>query len=233
MILAAMQPYLFPYISYFQLIQAADVFSFHDDVNYIKGGWINRNRIIRDGESKWLTVPLIKSSQNKLINEIAFDPRHKDYQKLIRTIEHAYRQAPYFSQVYPLLETILGTPTQNIAMLAQKSVTEICAYLEIKSNFKTSSVDFSESQGLEKSERLIEMCKKVGANHYINAINGVSLYDKKYFEQNGVKLNFLQTQPIEYKQFDNGFMKGQSIIDVLMFNDVPTIQEFLGKYILI
>lgn len=233
MILAAMQPYLFPYISYFQLIQAADVFSFHDDVNYIKGGWINRNLIVLNGESRWITVPLEKASQNKLINEITYDPNQRDYQKLLRTIGHAYTHAPYFETVYPLLKNILDTPAENIAVLAQESVVQICNYLEQEVDFKTSSLDFSKSQGFEKSERLIEICKKVGADHYINAINGVSLYDKKYFAQNGVKLSFLKSQCIEYTQFNNEFMRGQSIIDVLMFNDIPTIKKFLEKYTLI
>src|SRR5699024_9637317 len=102
--IAANQPYFFPYIGYFQLIEAVDRFVFYDILTYIKNGWINRNRILINGESEYLTVPLIKASQNKLIKEIDFNPDNTAYQNLLKTIRNTYANAPYFNQAFPVIE---------------------------------------------------------------------------------------------------------------------------------
>src|SRR5712671_2604438 len=106
--LAVMQPYFLPYIGYFQLMSAVDKVVLLDDVNFINGGWINRNRIVVNGERYWLTLPLSKASQNSLINEIKIvdDPVWK--RKTMRTVELNYRGAPYAPQVLPLFSEMLA-----------------------------------------------------------------------------------------------------------------------------
>lgn len=231
--LAVMQPYFFPYIGYFQMVNAVDTFVFYDDVTFIKNGLINRNRILLNGKDHYLTVPCTKASSYKLINEINFDPNRKEFKKLVKTIEQAYKKAPYFEQVYPLIERILETPTDKIAILAEQSVIEISKYLKIQTAFRTSSMDFPETKGLDKADRLIKICQKEYADNYINALGGKELYGKSFFEENGIQLEFIKSLPVEYKQFNNEFVPWLSMIDVLMFNSVVEIKKLLNQFELV
>ena len=224
---AIMQPYFFPYIGYFSLIKVVDLFIFYDDVNYIKGGWVNRNRILINSEAKYLTLNVKNGSQNKLINEIEFDDNR---QKLLKTIELNYKKAPYFKQVWPLLETNLKLKTTSLADIAINSVRSVTNYLGMKTKFEISSVSYPETKGLERSERLKQICRKTHADTYINAIGGIDLYDKNDFLKNHINLQFLKPQLLQYKQYKETFIPGLSIIDVLMFNSIEDINKMLDQY---
>ena len=224
---AIMQPYFFPYIGYFSLIKVVDLFVFYDDVNYIKGGWVNRNRILINSEAKYLTLNVKNGSQNKLINEIEFDDNR---QKLLKTIELNYKKAPYFKQVWPLLETNLKLKTTSLADIAINSVRSVTNYLGMQTKFEISSVSYPETKGLERSERLIQICRKTHADTYINAIGGIDLYDKNDFLKNHINLQFLKPQLLQYKQYKETFIPGLSIIDVLMFNSIEEINKMLESY---
>jgi hypothetical protein len=224
---AIMQPYFFPYIGYFSLIKVVDLFVFYDDVNYIKRGWVNRNRILINSEAKYLTLNVKNGSQNKLINEIEFDDNR---QKLLKTIEQNYKKAPYFKQVWPLLETNLKLKTTSLADIAINSVRSVTNYLGMKTKFEISSVSYPETKGLERSERLIQICRKTHADTYINAIGGIDLYDKNDFLKNHINLQFLKPQLLQYKQYKETFIPGLSIIDVLMFNSIEDINKMLDQY---
>jgi hypothetical protein len=224
---AIMQPYFFPYIGYFSLIKVVDLFIFYDDVNYIKGGWVNRNRILINSEAKYLTLNVKNGSPNKLINEIEFDDNR---QKLLKTIEQNYKKAPYFKQVWPLLETNLKLKTTSLADIAINSVRSVTNYLGMKTKFEISSVSYPETKGLERSDRLKQICRKTHADTYINAIGGIDLYDKNDFLKNHINLQFLKPQLLQYKQYKETFIPGLSIIDVLMFNSIEDINKMLDQY---
>lgn len=224
---AIMQPYFFPYIGYFSLIKVVDLFIFYDDVNYIKGGWVNRNRILINSEAKYLTLNVKNGSPNKLINEIEFDDNR---QKLLKTIEQNYKKAPYFKQVWPLLETNLKLKTTSLADIAINSVRSVTNYLGMKTKFEISSVSYPETKGLERSERLKQICRKTHADTYINTIGGIDLYDKNDFLKNHINLQFLKPQLLQYKQYKETFIPGLSIIDVLMFNSIEDINKMLDQY---
>lgn len=215
---AIMQPYVFPYIGYFQLIQASDVFVFYDDVNFIKKGWINRNQILLNGEVFKFTIPLVGASQNKLINEIDIFWESKFDQKLLVQITQAYKNAPYFNDVYPIVESVFSNKEANISNLAIKSIEVVCDYLGLKKQFLKSS-ELGISKELGRAERLITITKQLGSSHYINALNGQELYDKKEFLEHGVQLNF--TSPIlkTYAQGGkNMFIPYLSVLDLIMWN---------------
>ncbi len=159
-----MQPYLFPYIGYFQMIHSVDAFVFYDDVNYINRGWVNRNRILINGDANYFTVPLLNASQNKLINEIEINYTAKEYKNLTKTIEMAYKKAPYFSVVYPLVSEIIVGQYKSLAEIAIHSIKECSQYLGLQSKFYVSSQDFSNTRGMEKAERLQSICKKTRSN---------------------------------------------------------------------
>ncbi|WP_409029140.1 WbqC family protein [Gracilimonas sediminicola] len=224
--IAVMQPYFFPYIGYFQLIKEVDKFIFYDDVNYITGGWINRNRILINGEAKYLTIPCKNASQNRLIKDIDHSLTERDQKKLLKKIRFTYSNAPYFEYVFPIIGEVFKTEIELISELAIESIKRVADYLELECEFQKSSEKY-DNQELDAADRLIDICKIEGINHYVNSIGGKELYDKQYFLENEVKLDFLEPSIIEYEQFNNKFIPGLSIIDVLMFNSISNIKNKL------
>ena len=227
---AMMQPYLFPYIGYFQLVKAVDVFIFADDVNFIKGGFINRNRILLQNKEYYFVVPCNKS-QNKLINEVNISTQIKGYpQSLLLTVKQAYSKAPFFKDVFPIIESVFNSGSDNISALATSSVESVSKYLEIKVDFRFSSESFSHTRGQEKSIRLTNITKELGFSTYINPSGGKNIYSKKYFESLGVKLEILETEDLSYAQFNDNFIPNLSIIDVIMLNSKENCNKLLTKY---
>ena len=224
-----MQPYFFPYIGYFQLINAVDIFVIYDDVNFIKRGWINRNRILVDGSADFFIVPCKKVSQNKLINETETALDENEKTKLLKTFYYAYHKAPYFDAVFKLVEETLNKDFRTIAHLATESIMAVCKYLDIKTRIISSSVIFN-NHLLKKADRLIDICKKLNANTYINPIGGANIYTKKDFMDRGVNLYFLESKLITYRQFIQPFVPWLSIVDILMFNTKKQIKTFLNEY---
>ena len=219
MSIAIMQPYIFPYIGYFQLVYAADVFVFYDDVNFINRGWVNRNRILLNGRDQLFTISCADASQNRLIKDILIQNDPKARQKLLATIHAAYSKAPQYASVYPLIESIVNVQEgTSIADMAVASVVSICDYLGVKRSFKRSS-EHHNNRELKKADRLIDICHIEGIGHYINAAGGKEIYTKEYFAEKGIKLDFMATHRYEYPQFRNDFVPWLSIIDILMFND--------------
>jgi hypothetical protein len=230
---AIMQPYLFPYIGYFQLISAVDTFVFYDDVNFMNRGWINRNRILSNGKDLLFTVPLKEASQNKLINEIETDITEKWKSKFYKTMHFSYSKAPYFIDVMARIESVFISGNTNISELSERSVVEICNYIGIQKKFEKSSLKYGTTKGMEKADRLIEITKLSGHNQYINVRAGEELYDKEYYKSKEVDLFFISPKLNQYKQFSNDFIPGLSIIDVLMFNSIPQVIDMLNEYELI
>ena len=229
MTLAIMQPYLFPYIGYWQLINAVDTFVIYDDVNFIKQGYINRNSILSNGKSQQFTLELIGASSNKLIKEIEIG---NNANKILKTIKQSYIKAPLFENVISLLEEILTNKEKNLAKYIGYSLEKISQYLEINTKFIYSS-NIEKDNTLKAQDKVLEMCNILKADKYINAIGGQELYNKEIFKENGIELNFLKTELVEYKQFKNDFVPYLSIIDILMFNSKDEIKNMLNRYELV
>lgn len=226
MTIAIMQPYLFPYIGYWQLINAVDTFVIFDDVNFIKKGYINRNSILVGGKSQQITLELIGASQNKLINEIKVG---NNSQKLLKTIEMSYKKAPYFDNVFSIIEDILNQEESNLAKFIGYSLQKISNYLEIDTKFIYSS-SIEKDNSLKAQNKILDICKKLDATDYINAIGGKELYDKDKFEKQNIKLNFLEPEIQKYMQLESEFISYLSIIDIIMFNNKDNISKMLMQY---
>jgi len=227
--IAVMQPYLFPYIGYWQLINAVDIFVIYDDVNYIKRGYINRNSILINNEAKRITLSLKKASQNKLINQIEVGD---DGKKFLNAIKMSYSKAKYFKNVYSLIEEILTQKERNLAKYIGYSIIKISEYLNINTKIVYSS-DIDKNNRLKGQDKIIDIVKTLNGFHYINPIGGITLYDKDDFKQEGIKLSFLETKSFSYSQFGNDFIPNLSIIDLLMFNSHEDLTNFLNYYNLI
>lgn len=230
--IAVMQPYLFPYLGYFQLINAVDSFVIFDDVNFIKRGWINRNRILLGGKDYLFTVPLIKASQNKLINAIHIDGGQKPKEKILDLFHYAYRNAPEYKDVFPLVEEIILNKEGNLVKFIEYSLVMIAGFLNLKARFLLSSA-IEKNSMLKGKDKIIDICRCLHSDEYINPIGGRELYDKNEFIRKGIRLSFLKTKDITYPQFKNSFVPDLSIIDALMFNPKVKIRYFLNSFELI
>lgn len=230
--LGIMQPYFFPYIGYWQLINYVDKYVVYDDVNFIKGGWVNRNRILLNNEAKYFNLPMIGSSSFKKINDINVNINYNLINKNLRTIESAYKRAPYYNNVYPILTDILSYNNANLAQNLFYSIKRICEYLTIKTELVLSS-KVEKNVELKGEEKVINICKVLKATEYINTIGGMDLYSFKRFKESGIKLSFFKAGIVKYNQFNNEFIPNLSIIDVMMFNSKDEIKDMLKQYELI
>lgn len=231
--IAIMQPYFMPYLGYFQLVHAVDKFIFFDDVNFIKKGWINRNYIYSLNGPHLFTVPLIKASQNKLIKDTYindFEPFRLSFKESLR---HSYSKAPFYSQVIEWLEEwFFRSEFSLISQLAATSIQKVFEYLDLEKEFFFSSeIDYQKSKtDNTATDKIISICRLLGAKHYINPRNGKGFYQRADFERFDLRLSFINMKPIAYSQFDREFMPYLSIIDVLMFNDKEQIKKLLSEY---
>ncbi|TLU99176.1 WbqC family protein [Dyadobacter luticola] len=232
MTIAIMQPYIFPYIGYFQLINAVDKFIIYDDVNFINKGWINRNNILVSGSAHLFTIPLKDASQNKLIYEVELARNDPWQKKLLKTVQQSYQKAPYFQKTFVLIEEIVNLDAQTINELCHYAMQKVCAAMEIKTEIIPSSTIYN-NKHLKGPERILDICKQENASQYINPVGGVELYDKSKFESEGVKLDFIKSVQSPYPQFKNAFVPWLSVIDILMFNSPEEIRKQLLAYELI
>jgi len=224
-----MQPYFLPYIGYWQLINAVDKYVIYDDVNYIKNSWIHRNKLLLGGKEFLFNLIPFGTSSNKLICEIAVI---ENQSKLMKTIESAYKKAPFFDKVFPLVKSIIEYENKNLAKFIGNSIIKIATYLEFNTVFIYSS-ELQKNSLLRSQEKVIHICLNLQGTEYYNAIGGIELYNKADFDANNIKLQFVKTKRIEYKQFNNQFVPNLSILDIMMFNDKENIGIFLKEYELI
>lgn len=226
MIVAIMQPYFFPYIGYFQLMDAVDVFVFYDDAQYMKGGWVNRNRILRDGQPAWWTFPIVREDYRLPIRERRYGRSPEQLRSLLGKLEGAYRDAPHFAPVHAVVAEYLGHDEPGVAAFNQFHLTGLARRLGIRCEFvASSSIDHDTTLGGQ--DRVIELCRRLGATHYLNASGGRALYDAASFAAAGVELGFVEPESTHYRQFDAPHVPFLSIVDVLMFNAWPEARALL------
>jgi len=234
MIVGVMQPYLFPYIGYWQLLNGVDTFVLFDDVNYINRGWINRNRILIDGQPKYFNVQMRGASQNQLINEVMLTNDVSAAEKQVRAIELAYKKAPYFDACFHFIADCMRYQAKNLSEFVCHSIRETVNYLRLDTKLLLSS-EIEKDNQLHGQQKILDICKRLHADAYWNPIGGTELYDKEIFLQNGIDLHFLKADSdIVYSQFQgHEFQPFLSIIDVMMFNDVEQIHDMLERYTLL
>lgn len=224
---AIMQPYFLPYVGYYQLIAAVDMFVIYDNIKYTKKGWINRNRMLLNGADAMFSLPLKKGSDvlDVVQRELAedFDP-----DKLLNQLRGAYFRAPYFTQTFPLLERVLHYGERNLFRYIHHSIVEMCTHLRITADIRISS-EVSIDHELKAQDKVLALCRAMGADTYINPIGGMELYSRGDFAVQGIELKFIKAKPFEYEQFGNEFVPWLSIVDVLMFNPLDRVKEVVRQ----
>ena len=227
-----MQPYFFPYIGYFQLLNMVDKYVVYDTGKFSNNKWGFRNRILINGSPGFFRVKTLKASQNKQFNEIKVSDDIESKKRMIHALECSYRRAPHFSEVMPMMEKFMLADYDNLFEYNVTAIRMICNYLGIKTEILIFS-ELDHGRDLKRQYRIFDVCRTLGGDEYINAIGGMELYDFKEFWENGIELAFLETDEIVYPQFGGEFVPDLSIIDVMMFNSVPEIQDMLSRYTLI
>ena len=224
--LAIMQPYFFPYIGYFQLIAAVDLFIVYDNIKYTKKGWINRNRMLQNGKDVMFSLPLKSDSDCRDVCERELAANfHRD--KLLNQFKGAYRHAPYFAQTFPLVERVVRHEDANLFRFLHHSIVKTCEHLGITTGIRISS-EIAIDHDLTNQGKVLALCEAVGASTYVNAIGGMELYSNETFREKGVDLKFIQSNPFEYPQFGDAFVPWLSMIDVMMFNPLDAIQTCIS-----
>ncbi|MDF9831586.1 WbqC family protein [Parabacteroides sp. PF5-6] len=241
--LAIYQSYFFPYIGYFQLMQAVDKFILYDYLHYIDGGWIARNRIMSpDGHTFYMYIPIEKKSSNRRINELVIS-HHEDWQqKVAGQLRSCYGKAPFFQQLFPWVEDLLMQPCDRLSAFNYKSLTAIARLLDIPTEIVWDHTLYqaieerleTENYPLEKkSQRPLWICRQEKADTFVNAIGGQKLYSKAIFAEQGVELFFLQSDKYMRQEPDNVPMPELSILDVLFRYGVEETKRLLHCYTLI
>jgi hypothetical protein len=226
MIVSIMQPYFFPYLGYFQLIANSDIFVFFDDAQYIKRSFMNRNRILNSkGEVVWITLPVAYGNHTAGIMDRTYVLKGKEVKRIIRSIKNAYRNAPEFDEFIPEFEAIMSYAQPNVAEFNINLIKRVSNFMGLSPTFVRSS-QISQTAGLWGQDRVIDMCRRLGATRYVNPFGGTALYDSASFRLHGVELEFLR--PTIETRLDR--FPYLSIIHTLLTVSYEGLAEQLRRY---
>ena len=218
---AVMQPYFFPYLGYWQLISASNVFILFDDVYYSKKGYVDRNTIAINNERRHFKLTISGASKNNLINELEIK---ESPSKLLKTIEMAYGSARHFDAAFPLFKDILEHDERKLSRFLKYSIEKVNDFLGISKPVMFSSSLECDERGAQK---IIPLVKHHSGQVYINMEGGRALYDVTEFHDNGISLHFL-TPDDSFIVQRRGLNLGRlSIIDTLMHFSVGELRPFI------
>lgn len=229
---AIMQPYFFPYLGYFSLIKHVDEFILFDTPQFIRHGWIERNRIQKQPDS-WLyiKVPLQKHAQQTAIKDVIINNDTAWKQTILAQLD-VYRKAPFYPQIKALVEKALDIQTDSIVELNKHSLKIVCEYLGINTPIQVfTKMNLTIEQPNAPDEWALNICKALGEDvEYWNPPGGRKFFDRGKYKQAGVGLKFQKINLIPYTQRRENFEVGLSILDVLMFNAPQDISKMLDAY---
>lgn len=230
--IAIMQPYFFPYLGYWQLIHAADCFVLFDDAQYMRHGWVNRNRILKPGGGwQYILVPLKKHSMTESIKNVQVHTDIKWKERVLGQLAHYKKKARYFDETDEIIKEILSSVgSQSIAAINFTIISKMCDWLDLKKELVVSSKKNFDYTGVgDAGEWALRIAEQMGASEYINPVAGAGLFDREKFSSSNIKLSFLKPHEIVYSQ-RGIFEPALSIIDVLMFNGIEGTKELLKNY---
>ncbi len=231
--IAIMQPYFFPYLGYFSLIKHTDLFILLDEVQFIRHGWIERNRILKPGDGwQYISIPLIKHSQNFLIKEIKIKNAENWKNKITAQLDHYKKKAPYFTVVSNLINDIFSEDFSDITTFNHTALIRTCKALGLESNIKVfSEMEIKIEDPKSPDEWALNICKALGdIKEYRNPSRGRGLFDNNKYTKAGIDIKFHSINLKEYDQRRMAFEPRLSIIDVMMFNNSEEILNMLDEY---
>lgn len=242
--IAINQPYFLPYLGYFQLIAAADLFVAYENVAYTRKSWISRNRL--QGKAKepyFISLPTVKVTTGTLIKDVHL--HHTTNQaiiKLLRRIRTDYAKAMYFNEIFGEVEEMLMmAPRTTLVAFNNHCLEWGCDLLDLQAKRSLEHKgllgfedELSTSQQYRafdtKSQRVFGLMSHFGANHYLNLSGGALLYRHDEFKENGLALDFLKVPNVKYPQFKNGFTPHLSILDTLLHCGIKHTRRLVHNY---
>lgn len=227
-----MQPYFFPYLGYFSLLKHSHVFILLDTVQFIRHGWIERNRILKQ-DAGWLyiKVPLVRHPRQTLIKDVRIDRRY-DWQRRLKAQLQVYKKhAPNYRAVSELVSGVLDDDSTDLVSLNRRSLEAVCAYLGIATRLHVfSEMELEIETPTAADEWALNICRALGVSEYRNPPGGRSFLDPSKYAAAGIDLKIHSTALAEYDQRRRPFEPALSIIDVLMFNAPATVNGMLDDY---
>lgn len=227
--IAIMQPYFFPYLGYYSLVKKTDRFILIDNVQFIRHGWIERNRILKPTEGwQYISVPLEKVSLGTKINEVKIRTAENWKEKMLRQLDHYKKKSPFYNQTISIIQAAIDVDTDSIVELNKNILIETCKYIEMPL-----TVDIFSKMGvqiepvLHPGEWALNITKALGGTEYINPTGGVDIFKREQFNLAGITLSFMGNNLRPYVQRRGIFEAGLSIIDVMMFNSPSEIRELV------
>lgn len=231
--LGIMQPYFLPWIGYFSLIESTDQFVIFDPVQYIRHGWINRNRILKPGlaEPQYIQIPLAKHARQTVIRDVTLSPNHDWKSRIFSQITHYKNRAPFYDQTRKILQNCFDVETASIVELNVHCLQTICSALEIPFHPTLhGDIDTEIEPANHASEWALHIADALGASSYINPNGGREFLFPEPFASRGIELKFLTNDLQPYPQRNAQFVPGLSIVDVLMFNDLDQTRKQITQY---
>jgi hypothetical protein len=227
--LGIMQPYFFPYLGYFDLINRVDRWIIFDTAQYIRHGWVNRNRILHPAAGwQYILVPLRKHSRDSAIKDIETKDPSEWRGRILGQISHYRKRAPYFNQAYRLVEECLGTEQRNLARLNATILGKVCAYLGIAFEYAFfSEMALAIGPVAAPGDWALRICEAVKADEYLNPPGGETLFDRDKFAAAGIRLRIQEAFEFSYACPGYQFEPSLSVVDVLMWNPPEKVKAFL------
>ena len=212
--LGCIQPSYIPWRGYFDIIQRSDVFVFHDDIQYTKQDWRNRNRIKAAQGVTWLTIPIQKQTVSGPINEALIDNAQRWSGKQWRMIDAAYKKSPHFRDYRTFFEEIYNREWTHLSEMCIVLTKQICEWLNIETELmRSSDLDITGA----KTDRLVQMCEQLGTRHYLSGPSAKDYIETEKFDAIGTSVEYIAYDYPEYPQLHGEFRGDLSIID-LLFN---------------
>lgn len=234
--LGVMQPYFFPYLGYFDLLHNLDLFIVYDTVQYIKQGWINRNRILHPNKTGWqyIHVPVEKASFYYSYRTPILDVKvsKKPWkQHILGQLAHYEKTAPHASETIDLVKDILAKDETSVSRLNVHILASCAKLLNMNFQYRfCSELAIELDTNCSPEERILELCEYFSADEYVNLPGGVDLYHPEAFESRNIKLTFRQFPPFAYPTGPYDFEPNLSIIDVLMWNRPEDVKRYLDEH---
>jgi hypothetical protein len=229
--LGIMQPYFFPYLGYFDLINYSERWIVFDNVQYIRHGWINRNRILHPVEGwSYIIVP-VRFSRETIIRDVEIAEDGKWQKRILGQLQHYRKRAPHYQAVIDLLEACFAFEGVSISEFNVFALQKVCAYLGIPFNYAVFSamnlpLDPVEGPG----DWALRISQAVGASEYVNPPGGEQLFDQQRFAASQIKLTIRKLPALQYECPGYKFEPGLSILDVLMWNAPEVVKNYLDAH---
>jgi hypothetical protein len=235
--LGIMQPYFLPYLGYISLIKHTDEFILFDTVQFIRHGWIERNRILKQDEGwQYINIPLQKHSHGTKIQNIKVNNLVNWQDRIIAQLGHYKKKSPFYNQTLEVINKGFAEKTESIVKLNYNTLNAVCEYLNISFNCSIfSERNIAIETVNSPDEWALNICKALGYNEYWNPPGGQEFFDKLKYEKAGIKLIFHKIISSVYSQYKDtqNFEPNLSIIDVMMFNSVEKINQMLDDFELV